>query len=46
MEQCLLWKGPHAGAEDKSEEGEAAEAMCDELTATPIYLFLCTGQGE
>jgi len=29
-------EGTHAGAEEESEEEEAAEAMCDELTASPI----------
>ncbi|KAK4806915.1 hypothetical protein QYF61_012636 [Mycteria americana] len=33
---CLLWKGPHAGAGEECEEEGVAETMCDELTTTPI----------
>jgi len=36
MENCLLWKGPYAGAGAECEEEGAAEKMCDELTTTPI----------
>lgn len=36
---CLLWKGPHAGAGQEREEEGAAERTPDELSATPI---LCT----
>jgi len=36
VEDCLLWEGHHAGAGEESEEEEAAERTCDELTVTPI----------
>ena len=36
MKNCLPWEGSHAGAGAESEEEEAAETTCDELTATPI----------
>jgi len=36
VQNCLSWVGPHPGAGEKSEEEQAEETMCDELTTTPI----------
>jgi len=36
VKNCIPWVGPHAGAGEKHEEEEVAEARCDELAATPI----------
>jgi len=35
-EDCLPWEEPHTGAGEECEEEGAVEAICDELTATPI----------
>jgi len=43
---CLPWEGTHAGAGEESEEEGAAEALCDELTITPISLSPCAAHGE
>ncbi|KAJ7403523.1 hypothetical protein WISP_150477 [Willisornis vidua] len=36
MEDCFLWMEPHTVAGEEREEEGAAEAKCDEVTATPI----------
>jgi len=36
IEDCLLWERPNTGAVEYCEDEEAAETMCDELTAIPI----------
>ena len=36
VENYLLWVEPHAGAGEESEQEREAEAVCDELTTTPI----------
>jgi len=36
VENCLWWVGSCAGTREEDEEEAVAEAMCDELTVTPI----------
>ena len=41
---CVLWEKHHTGAGEERKEEGAAEATCDELTASPIpcpALLMC-----